>query len=410
MKTYNIIGLLCVFISFWSCSDDDEVESKLQQPTFTITQSEENSALYYFENTTPDKDQFYSYWEFEVAGEKKADLSGAVEHMYGADGDKLVTLTMVSSVDALQTSSTVSVTVPVDEGYPENAENLLVNAYLVEGSGDDFENWAKQNGGDRMSATTDALIGGRAIYVNNGEAGNAWDAQLISDAIETVVGEEYTFSFWAKGDGVIRFSTTPNAQYGPDYTLTSDWQQYSWTITANEANTGIALDMGAAAGSFVIDVIEAVKGTEALPLPGDNSLIVNGGFEEGQGDEFTNWAVYNGSVSEETENVKTGSRAVYVNNEADGNAWDTQFVSDAVETEVGADYTVTFWAKGDPCAVRFSTKPDASALYGPDYTVTEDWSQFSWTFTANEAMTNISFDMGATAGSFVLDDVKMSKD
>ena len=59
MKTNKIIGLLCVMISFWSCSNDDDVVIQLQQPTFTITQSEENTGIYYFENTTPNKDEFY---------------------------------------------------------------------------------------------------------------------------------------------------------------------------------------------------------------------------------------------------------------------------------------------------------------------------------------------------------------
>ncbi|SDW70296.1 Carbohydrate binding domain-containing protein [Lutibacter oricola] len=414
MKTTKIIGLLCLIISFWSCDNDDEVVVQLEQPTFTITQSEEDTSIYYFENTTPNKDEFYSYWEFEIAGKKYADLAGPVEYQYKVDGDKIVTLTMVSSVDALQTTESISVVVPVDEGFLTNPDNLIVNAYLTEGEGDEFDNWGKYNGGERMSATTDALVGPRAMYVNNGADGNAWDAQFVSDAIETEVGESYTFSVWAKGDPVaIRFSTKPDAtaQYGPDYTLTSEWQQYSWTITANEPMTNISLDMGATGGSFVIDAIEAVKGTEALPLPSDDSLVLNGGLEEGEGDEFTNWGKWNGGerMSEETTDVLGGARALYVNNGADGNEWDAQFVSDAVTTEVGVEYEVSLWAKGDACIVRFSTKPDASAQYGPNYTITSDWEQHTWTFTANEPETNISLDMGKSAGSFIIDNIKLVK-
>lgn len=414
MKTTKILGLICVVILYWSCAKDDDVIIELQQPSFTITQSTENEGIYYFENTTPDKGEFYSYWEFELAGKKVADLPGNVLHEYKITGDKLVVLTMVSPTNALQSSESISVTVPVEESYFVNPENLLANGYLVEGEGDDFTNWSKFNGGDRMSATADALIGPRAMYVNNPEEGDEWDAQFISDAFETIVDEAYTFSFWAKGDAVvIRFSTKPDesAQYGPNFTLTSEWQQYSWTIIANEPMTNISLDMGKSAGSFVIDGIEAVKGSEALPLPSDESLVLNGGFEEGEGDEFVNWSKYNGGerISEETTDVLSGSRAVYVNNASDGDEWDAQFVCDAVETEVGVEYTVSFWAKGDACIIRLSTKPDESAQYGPNYTITEDWEQFSWTFTANEASTNISFDMGKSEGAFVIDNVKMLK-
>jgi hypothetical protein len=387
---------------------------ELTQPTFTVTESAENSGIYYFENTTPNKDEFYCYWKFEIAGSKVADAVGAVEHEYTVSGNKLVTLTMVSTTTSLQTSQTIDVIVPVDEGYFTNPENLLLNGYLVEGDGDDFTNWSAYNGGDNIFSTTDALIGGRAAIISNSEAADPWSVQFVSDAIETEVGEQYTVSFWGKGNGeVVRFSTKPDAsaQYGPDYTLTSEWEQYTWTITANEAATNISLDMGTSAGTFVIDVIEVVKGDTALSLPTGSSLILNGGFEDGDGNEFTNWSKYNGGdyIVEETSDVLTGSRAVKVSNSEAGDAWSVQFVSDAIETEVGVEYVVSLWAKGDPAVIRYSTKPDASAQYAPDYTITTDWEQYTWTFTATETATNISLDMGASAGTFIIDDVKVEE-
>lgn len=414
MKKNEILGLLCLFIAFWSCTNDDDVVFELTQPTFTVTESVDNLGIYYFENTTLNKEEFYSYWEFEVAGKKVADKPGAVEYIYKESGSKFVTLTMVSTITSLQTSQTVEVVVPVDEGYLTNPENLLANGYLAEGDGDDFTNWSAYNGGDNIFATTDALIGGRAATISNSADADPWSVQFVSDAIETVVGDEYTVSFWGKGNGeVVRFSTKPDAsaQYGPDYTLTSDWQQYTWTITANEANTNISLDMGKSAGTFVIDVIEVVKGATALPLPSDASLILNGGFEDGSGNEFTNWGKYNGGdfIVEETSDVLSGARAVKVSNSAAGDPWSVQFVSDAIETEVDAEYVVTLWAKGDPAVIRYSTKPDATAKYAPDYTITTDWAKYSWTFIANEASTNISLDMGASAGTFIIDDIKVEK-
>lgn len=414
MKKNKILGLLCLFIAFWSCSTDDDDVAVLTQPTFTVTETAENSGIYSFENTTPNKEQFYCYWEFEVAGNKVADKAGAVEYKYKVSGSKLVTLTMVSLTNALQTSQTIEVTVPVDEGYLTNPENLLANGYLAEGDGDSFLNWSAYNGGDNIFSTTDALIGGRAAKISNAAAGDPWSVQFVSDAVETVVGDQYTISFWGKGNGeVVRFSTKPDgsAQYGPDYTLTSEWKQYSWTITANEAATNISLDMGKSAGTFVIDVIEVVKGDKALPLPTDASLILNGGFEDGSGNDFTNWGKYNGgdNIVEETGDVLTGSRAVKVSNSAAGDAWSVQFVSDAIATEVDAEYVVTLWAKGDPALIRYSTKPDGTAKYAPDYTITTDWAKYTWTFVANEANTNISLDMGKSAGTFIIDDIKVEK-
>ena len=412
MKTIKILSLLILFVTMWSCSDDEEI-IPLTQPTFTISVSPEDSGIYYFENTTANSNEFYNYWEFELAGTKVADIDGVVEYKYKTDGPKTVTLTMVSSLTSMQSSENITVVLPEveDDNYPTNPENLLLNGYLAEGEDDEFTNWGKYNGGDRMTATDDALIGSRAIKVSNDAAGNAWDAQFVSDAVATTVGEEYTISFWGKGTGTVRFSTKPDAtaKYGPDYILTSDWVQYSWTIIANEPMTQVSLDMGAALGTFVIDVIEVVPGSSALPLPSDDSLILNGGLEEGEGDDFTNWGKYNGGDRmTATDDALGGSRAMKVSNDAAGNAWDAQFVSDAATTEVDATYVASFWGKGTG-TVRFSTKPDATAKYGPDYVLTSDWVKYSFEFIANEPSTNISLDMGAAIGTFIIDDIKLEK-
>ncbi len=413
MKTIKILSLLILFVTMWSCSDDEEI-IPLTQPTFTISVSPEDSGVYYFENTTANKGEFYNYWEFELAGPKVADIDGVVEYKYKTDGAKTVTLTMVSSLTSMQSSENITVVLPeeVDDNFPTNPENLLLNGYLAEGEDDDFTNWGKYNGEDRITATDDALIGSRAMKVSNDAAGNPWDAQFVSDAVTTTVDQEYTISFWGKGSGqVVRFSTKPDAtaKYGPDFTLTSDWVQYSWTITANEPMTQVALDMGASMGTFVIDVIEVVPGSSALPLPSNDSLILNGGLEDGEGDEFTNWGKYNGSDRmTATDDAFGGARAMKVSNDADGNAWDAQFVSDAATTEVDATYVASFWGKGTG-TVRFSTKPDATAKYGPDYILTSEWTQYSFEFIANEPSTNISLDMGAAMGTFVIDNIKLEK-
>ena len=55
MKTIKILSLLFLCVTIWSCSDDEEV-IELTQPTFTVSVSPEDSGIYYFENTTPNKD------------------------------------------------------------------------------------------------------------------------------------------------------------------------------------------------------------------------------------------------------------------------------------------------------------------------------------------------------------------
>lgn len=421
MKSTKLFSLFFLGLVLCSCEEDDGpgMVELTQQPSFSVTQSTENSGIYFFENTTPDKEDFYNYWEISEENIKYADDDGVLEYEFGSSGIKTVTLTMLGTSSFKQSSEDVSVTLPppADVRFLINPENLLLNAYLTEGDGDDFTNWGKFNGGDRITAeVSDVLIGSRALKVSNPVDGNPWETQFVSDATATEDGQEYTASMWIKGDPVsVRFSTNPGVggdQYAADYTVTSDWQQYSFTFTANSASTLIALDMGTNAGDFVIDVIELVKGSMALPLPSNDSELLNGGLEEGDGDDFTNWGKFNGAdrITEELTDVLSGSRALKVSNPVDGNPWETQFVSDAFDTESGQDYTASMWIKGDPAVVRFSTNPGVGGdQYAGDYTATSDWQQYSFTFTANSATTLLALDMGTTMGDFVVDNIKVIK-
>ncbi|KAA5826426.1 hypothetical protein FPF71_06305 [Algibacter amylolyticus] len=418
MKTTKILSFLCLSLAFWSCSDDEAV-IELTQPQFTVTAPEGESGLFTFENTTPNKGEFYNFWEFEVGGPKVIDQDGPVTYEYSSSGDKTVTLTMVSSLTNMKTSQNITVTLPppADIRYLINPENLLGNGYFGEGEGNDFTNWSKNNGADRMTEErNDPLVGSRAIKVNNEVDGNEWETQLVSDAFPTVDGEKYTASVWIKGSAVsIRFSTNPGVggdQYAGSYTPTADWTQYTWTFTANSATTLLALDMGKTKGTFIIDAVEVVAGETALPLPSNDSALLNGDLENGEGDDFANWNQNNGTdrMTQETVDVLSGSRALKVNNGVDGNEWETQFVSDAFDVEDGASYTASVWIKGDPVEIRFSTNPGLGGeQYAGNYTATADWTKYSWEFNANSASMTLALDMGKTKGTFLIDAIKVVK-
>ncbi len=417
-STTSLSILVLILIVLWSCEEDDSGPVQLITPSFTVTQSTENSGIYFFENTTPEKDKLFSYWQFELEGPKINDQNGMVEHEFLASGPKRVTLSIVGNKSTISITEDLQVTVepPADTRFIVNPENLLSNAYFTEGNEDEFSGWNKNNGGERMTQeTAEVRIGFRALHVVNTEDGNPWDAQLVSDAAATVIGDMYTVSMWIKGTGQVRFSTNPGVggdQYAGDYVATSDWQQYAWSFMANSDNTLIALDMGAKAGDFVIDGVELVKGTSPLALPSNDSEIINGDFEEGSGDDFPGWNKNNGAerVTEETEDVVSGSRALKVTNQEDGNPWDMQLVSDGFSTVNGDTYTVSMWIKGAG-QVRFSTNPGVGGdQYGADYVATADWSQYTWSFTANSETTLLALDMGAKGGEFVIDKVKVTKD
>lgn len=417
-RFFVLLSLSAFLMVNFSCSEDDNDDLELVSPAFTVSVSPDNSALYTFENITPNKQIAFSFWKFsEGATQVRDNPDGTVEFQYNSSGTKVVTLTMVGDNNTFQASQTIEVTVPdVEVENPTNEANLLLNAYLTEGSGDDFTNWGKYNGASRMvEETNETLIGGRAMKVVNPSDGQEYETQFVSDPVATVVGEVYTASMWVKGDPVsVRFSTKPDgtAQYQGGQTVTSDWQQISWTITANEPMTNISLDLGLNAGTFYVDVIEFVPGDTAPPLPTTTeNLVLNGDLEAGSGNDFTNWGKYNGAdnMTQETSDVYEGARALKVSVPADGLEYETQFVSDPVATVVGDVYTISMWIKGDGGNVRYSTKPDATAQYAGGYAVTLEWTQYSWEFTANEPLTNISLDMGLEAGNFVVDKIELTK-
>jgi len=312
---------------------------------------------------------------------------------------------------------------PAPGAGPQGPENFILNGGFEAGDNNDFTNWGKFNGADRMTQETeDVFEGSRALKVVNPAEGAQFETQLVSDAVATESGTEYTVSLWIKGGpGTIRFSTNAglgDEQYGGDTEVTEDWSQIAFTFTATTDETNIALDMGASAATYIVDDVQLIAGNEPAPAPGaqvpsgPESIVLNGGLEDGDNDEFTNWGKFNGAdrMTQETEDVYEGSRAMKVVNPAAGAQFETQLVSDALPTESGADYTASLWVKGGPGNIRISTNAGlGDEQYGGDTEVTEDWSQIVYTFTANTDETNLALDMGASAATYIVDKIELIK-
>lgn len=297
--------------------------------------------------------------------------------------------------------------------------NLLLNGTLEEGEGDEFTNWGKWNGGEGMTATTNATeaYSGRGIRVE-AAGGDAWRTQFVSDPAATVVGVEYTAIAWVKGaqgttgvGGSIRYSTNANAGalYGPDATITADWQQVSWTFTANDPATRLVLDMGVTDGAvYFVDNITLV----ATGIAGPTNELTNGGFEDG----LTGWEVLNGAIEVTNAEANGGSNSVQVS-PAGGNPWDTQMASDGMELIFGATYEVTLWAKGaGPGGImRVSASQydgnGADYFYGADVNVTEEWAEYSWTFEVGQDLEThrLVLDMGVGSQVIYVDDISLKE-
>ncbi|AOW20562.1 carbohydrate binding domain-containing protein [Urechidicola croceus] len=306
---------------------------------------------------------------------------------------------------------------------PPPPPNLLLNGDLELGGDDDFTNWGEWNGADLMTVETSEVHGGSRALRAVGAGADAWRTQFASDGVITEVGQTYIASMWIKGEGAgdggnVRFSTaaTAGALYGPNFDITGEWQQVFWEFEANDALTNLVLDLGAVADA--IYYVDDISLTETPPPPPNENILLNPGLEEGDGDDFTNWGKWNGAdlLTAETSEVHGGSRALRAVGFG-GDAWRTQFASDAAETENGVNYVASMWIKaeegspGDGGSVRFSTAATAGALYGPDFIVSTEWQEYTWTFTANDVATNLVLDVGLIENAvYFIDDITLTEE
>lgn len=297
-----------------------------------------------------------------------------------------------------------------------SAQNLIPNPSFEEGTGDTFTNWSKFNGPDALLETTMATEvqeGNRALKAVVSVAGNPFDVQLVSDPVPTVIGQSYTFTIYAKAETAgteIRFSTNPNALYSANYVVTEDWVQLSWTFTANDTTTRMVLDLGAQANTYFLDNVEML----GPPVDGEN-IVPNPSLELGVGDDFDNWSKFNGAefMVETTDpnEVYDGARALKATVESDGNAFDLQFVSDAIPVIVGATYTFSMYinASEPDKAIRVTIKDQdgADLSYGASQVVPTEWGQMSWSFTASSSNVRIALDIGAFTNTYLIDAMEM---
>lgn len=90
--------------------------------------------------------------------------------------------------------------------------------------------------------------------------GSQWRVQLASNFVTLVPGRQYILSYWVRAanpNGSIRLSTAygdgGSPQYQADQTIGTNWQQISWTITANSSQMRMVFDMGQTANTYFID-------------------------------------------------------------------------------------------------------------------------------------------------------------
>ena len=146
------------------------------------------------------------------------------------------------------------------------ATNLAQNPGFENGDATSFLNFTILNSGNPAGTATitagsgaaEVRSGTRSLKVVNPAAYSSeqWRVQVATDPIPLIVGKQYQVSYWVKAaaaDGSIRLSTQPTPLYQADQAIGTSWQQVSWLITANEAQTRIVFDMGRNSNTYFID-------------------------------------------------------------------------------------------------------------------------------------------------------------
>jgi endo-1,4-beta-xylanase len=149
----------------------------------------------------------------------------------------------------------------------------------------------------------------------------------------------------------------------------------------------------------------------ANPLP-NPSLIVNGTFEAGSGNSFSNWIVNNGPsyVTAGTAAGETyeGSRSLKAAPVTNGQPYSVQIISDPIPVKSGTSYKVRFYAKAANAGGQFRLSNMPAAQYSGNYSITTSWAPYEWTFTSNDVSKKIVFDMGAVANTYYVDSVSVT--
>lgn len=191
------------------------------------------------------------------------------------------------------------------------------------------------------------------------------------------------------------------------------------------ANSGkVALE--SAAGQVVSQQEITACGQEPDNDQCKPNLVLDGSFEEGEGDDFDNWHKRNGGqfmfATTADNEIYRGSRALKVVRDGTlgSGEWRIQFGSEPMDTELGASFSVSLWVRAsvEGGSMRMSTQSDTwgggEAIYQGNFDVPTEWTLITWEFTATEptGLTRLLLDMNGNntmATTFFIDDIRVIK-
>ena len=302
----------------------------------------------------------------------------------------------------------------VPDEPPVEVENLIVNGGFETG---ELAPWDNLYGWTSPSIVEDAHTGSYALQYS---AAGAW--QHVRQIVSVEANTDYVLTLWAKDANALTFlikdgADTTNLKEGYSE-AGSEWKQYTVEFNSGD-NTSIIFTLmsnGANATGIIDDVVLAKVGGDTpveppVEPPVEGNLVVNGDFEAGNADGWTQWYP-NGVEFSVVEGGHNSNYAVEINGLS---AWHNMRQQIAVDPN--GVYTVSAWVKKsanfDKCNFKLMTKneSDTADIDGVMVQLDNDeWQKVTFPFESGENravyLQMMAFEDGV---GVIIDDITMVK-
>ena len=267
MNKYISSILTLVLFSFLSCeSDDNTTNAAPLEASFRLIKSTDNPNRILVDNTTPGASGLTSYWQFTEGGEQVPDGPGPENHLYDAEGEYVVTLSVETAQGLLTATDTVSIGGFEIVSFCDDETAKLLADTCENGATGKTWVWSKLagaygvgptgTGGGTGHDSSDAIDISWYTHPENGfleEDGSscAYDDKYIFKQNDTNTyinqnNDDYTWVWsWANAelgtnlaefeDGCHESVEPANASWSLEYRKGSDATDYPWILFSNNS-------------------------------------------------------------------------------------------------------------------------------------------------------------------------------
>lgn len=301
-------------------------------------------------------------------------------------------------------------------------EASVITESDFEAGADGWGGWGNNSTNGR-SDEGEGFEGGYAFAFTNPSAVNPWEAQVAYNFPSPLeVGSTYVLNFKVRGsaDGNINASLqNPNGYLGcgdfPAFNITAEWEEQTLEVVVTGENAvRFLFNYGTYAGTIYIDDITLRRRN---PDGGGSVMIKNyvvqSDFEDGE--SIMGWG--NGSTREVVDGKGYNqTKGLEIVNPSAVNSWEAQAGYDFSEALIeGETYFLNLKIKGsvDGSIGASFQNPDGYQGRGdfPSIPITGDWQEVTvQTAVTGDGTTRFLFNLGAYAGTILMDDLSLYRE